>query len=199
MNTVAELPTIEAMFDTMKTAPNRVQKHSPGPNPQIDLDDWRATVNGTRWTRTTKPRPAHERFWEKVDIQSPGECWYWTGGISDTGYGMFWDGTRLIKAHRFLVSVPEGMVVDHICHNGSGCAGGPTCRHRSCVNPLHLAIVTFRENVQRGMAGLARPKWKTHCYRGHKYSGDNQYIDPKGNQRCRQCASDIYTKRKAKA
>lgn len=30
---------------------------------------------------------------------------------------------------------------------------------------------------------------KTHCPRGHPYSGSNLYIDPKGNRRCRACKS----------
>ena len=38
------------MFDRMKAAPNQVVEHLPGPDPQIDLTDWRATVNGTRPT-----------------------------------------------------------------------------------------------------------------------------------------------------
>jgi hypothetical protein len=28
---------------------------------------------------------------------------------------------------------------------------------------------------------------KTHCPKGHIYEGDNLYIDPKGNRRCREC------------
>lgn len=31
---------------------------------------------------------------------------------------------------------------------------------------------------------------KSHCPHGHPYSGDNLYIDPKGNRRCRQCRRD---------
>lgn len=28
---------------------------------------------------------------------------------------------------------------------------------------------------------------KTHCPKGHPYLGENVYIDPKGNRRCREC------------
>lgn len=28
---------------------------------------------------------------------------------------------------------------------------------------------------------------KTHCPRGHPYAGENLYVDPKGNKRCREC------------
>ena len=30
---------------------------------------------------------------------------------------------------------------------------------------------------------------KTHCPKGHPYTGDNLYVDPKGNRRCRACKS----------
>jgi hypothetical protein len=33
---------------------------------------------------------------------------------------------------------------------------------------------------------VSRPR-KTHCPKGHPYAGENLYIDPKGNKRCREC------------
>lgn len=151
------------------------------------------------WKRTTTKRSAHERFWEKVDIRGRTECWPWTGFVMDTGYGQFWDGRRLVKAHNFIAPSGEGKVTDHTCHNDSGCQGGATCVHRSCVNPLHLEVVPFRENVRRGMAGKTARAWKTQCVHGHAYTEANTYIDPKGHQRCRECAATRYANRKAVA
>lgn len=148
-------------------------------------------MNGTRsWTRTTIKRPAHERFWEKVEVRGPDECWRWTGYVGDTGYGQFWDGTRLVKAHRYLIGTTGDLVVDHTCHNESGCVGGVSCEHRSCVNPIHLEVVTFAENVRRGMAGMTPRASKAECAHGHAYDEENTYIDPKGHQRCRACNTD---------
>ena len=57
-----------------------------------------------------KPRPAEERFWEKV--QKTDTCWLWTGCVNGVaGYGMF----MLISpnkepAHRVSWVLHEGAV-----------------------------------------------------------------------------------------
>ena len=47
---------------------------------------------GRRMRRRQRPTPkdAHERFWEKVEIDT--DCWEWTGARIKNGYGNFWDG-----------------------------------------------------------------------------------------------------------
>jgi len=47
-----------------------------------------------------------------------------------------------------------------------------------------------RKSPYRALIGPRRPNQnviKSHCPKGHPYSGDNLYIDPKGNRRCRAC------------
>ena len=145
-----------------------------------------------------------ERFWSKVDQSGgPDACWPWTAYVGGTGYGQFWDGTRLVKAHRFAFLIAncreaEGDA-DHTCHNGSGCKGGKTCAHRRCANPSHLEAVTHQVNADRGETGRHSNPWKTHCIHNHKYTPENQYIDGMGHQRCRRCASNRYQNRKAAA
>jgi hypothetical protein len=68
---------------------------------------------------------------------------------------MVWDGERSVQAHRasyeyHVGSIPEGMVIDHLC------------RTPLCVNPLHLEVVTIRENTARGNA-----PWAV-VHRGHR-------------------------------
>lgn len=138
--------------------------------------------------------PVLGRYLAKVDMSAgPDECWPWGAYINDAGYGQFWDGERLVRAHRYAYRRANDREadgeVDHTCHNDSGCAGGRTCPHRRCCNPLHLEDVTHRENVRRGQAGLHRVPWKTHCNRNHEYTPENQYIDTKGHQACRKCAA----------
>ena len=113
------------------------------------------------------------QFWNNV-IKTAG-CWYWSGGINNSGYGSLrLDGKRYM-AHRLSYEltkgkIPEGLEIDHTCHN------------RICVNPDHLELATHQENCHLGSWAT-----RTHCPRGHPYSGSNLYIDPRGKRQCRTC------------
>lgn len=126
-----------------------------------------------RWVRngdvgTAAGRSRSSDFWSHVDKDGPvpqhrpelGPCWLWTGASDIKGYGRLRrrNGRGYHKAHRLAYEalvgpIPEGLVLDHVCHNGSGCAGGDGCPHRACVNPAHLEPVTQRTNVRRGRRG----------------------------------------------
>lgn len=119
-----------------------------------------------------------DKFWCRVDERDAADCWPWFGAIVPSGHGHVMipnpaGGKQLgVGAHvlAYMLSVgpiPGGLVIDHRCHNGSGCADGSDCQHRRCCNPAHLEAVTQRENVLRGegLAGLASRK--TECIRGH--------------------------------
>lgn len=123
-----------------------------------------------------------ERFWAKVDKRGPEECWLWTGAIVRK-YGMFavrLNGKRYMKkAHRiayeiFMGPIPEGLVLDHICHV------------ESCVNPFHLRPATVKQNAEnrtgansnsgsgvRGVHATGRSgKWKVAViHNGKRHNG----------------------------
>jgi hypothetical protein len=118
-------------------------------------------------------KTTEQRFWEKVDKNGPvpmhrpdlGPCWIWLAAKNEKGYGIFWDGTKLIRAHNFTYNlhigkILEGLVPDHLC------------KFTSCVNPYHLEPVTSLENCKRGGGA-----WAIHrgdfCTRGHSLTGDN--------------------------
>jgi hypothetical protein len=85
--------------------------------------------------------PEVDRFWAKVTIVGPKDCWLWTGNV-DTVYGRFWLDGRKVLAHRYSYELAKGLIPDglHIDH---------LCRVQLCVNPAHLEAVTQLENNRR--------------------------------------------------
>lgn len=135
-------------------------------------------------------RPAFDRFFEKIEV---GDCWLWTGAISDGGYGRFSmreeDGSYVLRqAHRvcweFLVGpIPAGLQLDHVCRN------------RPCVNPDHLEPVTPRVNMQRAYKNrLIR---HSHCQRGHLM--ETSHVMTARGRVCGTCASAKRIERKQRA
>lgn len=112
-------------------------------------------------------------------------CWEWTAARTEAGYGLVWNGDKLVYAHRVLYEllvgpIPEGLVIDHLC------------RVRHCVRPDHMEPVTNAENIRRGGNGM-----KTHCLNGHEFTVANTYEPPKrpGQRYCRACATEREKKR----
>lgn len=152
----------------------------------------------------TIPRPAIERFFEKV-AAGPNGCIIWTGCVDPkTGYGQFsLDKGTTTTAHRAIYRIlvgepPDGLHLDHLCHNRDpNCPGGRTCLHRRCANHLHLEPVSMGENNLRAVLNLTNANAaKTECANGHPYTPENT-IHGTGStgrprRRCRTCktASD---------
>jgi hypothetical protein len=90
------------------------------------------------WRRS---QPIDERFWTKVRKGDPDECWPWIGATDGHGYGTFWNGGKLVLAHRtaWMLTkglIPGGMNVLHRCDN------------RPCCNPNHHFLGTYGDNCR---------------------------------------------------
>lgn len=148
---------------------------------------------------TFAPQDTAERFWSKVDKGGDGGCWRWTGNLSDGGYGRFWtkapgEKVKSHQAHRWAYEqlvgpIPDGMTLDHLCHERQACSGGDGCPHRRCVNPQHLAIAPMGENVNRGNPNWRQRLSRTHCPKGHPFDEKNTYHAPDGSRHCRACGA----------
>ena len=125
------------------------------------------------------PPSVVSRFWSKVD--KSGECWIWTAGKNEGGYGQFTPSRgKNMRAHRFSYELtvgptPKGAPLDHICHDPNECHGGDNCPHRACVNPDHLRVSSNDENTSNERSRHSNSR-KTHCVKGHEYSDENTRI-----------------------
>ena len=106
-------------------------------------------------------------------------CTIWLGAVDAQGYGRYCrDWAHRLVYEATIGPVPSGLQLDHLCRN------------RLCVNPHHLEPVTNRVNTLRGVGPTALNAKKTHCHKGHPFSGSNLIVLPDGSRRCRACRNE---------
>lgn len=144
------------------------------------------------------PEHSIARIRQRIEV-SPSGCWIWTGGTS-SGYGRVAflcsdDGIkRWGSTHRIIYTaergpIPDGMDLDHQCHDPVHCQPerAADCPHRRCCNPDHLLPMTRQANLLRGGTIPARRSAITHCPAGHAYTPENTLTDRLGRRTCKEC------------
>jgi hypothetical protein len=79
-----------------------------------------------------------------------GACLVWGGHLDDDGYGLLWIGKGYL-AHRYAWErvngpIPEGMLIDHRCHN------------HACVRIEHLRLATRKQNAENVLGAYSHNK-----------------------------------------
>ncbi len=105
------------------------------------------------------------KFWDKVRISGPEDCWEWQAGLNSKkkgfDYGLFWlPGVGSVLSHRLALTLSTKVYSDlDVLH---------TCDNPKCCNPKHLLFGTHQENMEdcskkgrkNPLVGVQQPKAK---------------------------------------
>lgn len=118
---------------------------------------------------------------DRLSVPLESGCWEWRGPFGEKGYARvdYMVGRKRIRrtathvAYELAnaVEVPEGLEIDHLCHN------------HGCVNPDHLEPVIHRENIIRQRAHRMATVFT--CDKGHPLR-----VREDGTRFCYECKAE---------
>jgi HNH endonuclease len=147
------------------------------------------SIRCPKCSRAAQLPPVLERFWSKVKVGNPNECWEWQAGYfrkiingKEYFYGSFTLNGKTLHAHRFIFELLNGPLPSDIevCH---------TCDNPPCCNPSHLFSGTHTDNMQdmadKGRTGTKQglENWNTKLTIEQVNEIRNRYIPRKVSQR----------------
>lgn len=95
------------------------------------------------------------RFWSKVDVRGPDDCWPWMAATDSYGYGKFGYDGQMTVSHRVAFYLSNGYFSPvFTCHS---------CDNPPCVNPKHLFEGTNQDNVDDSIAKGRKPRGEKHA------------------------------------
>ncbi len=100
-----------------------------------------------------------ERFWDKVEVRGPDDCWEWKAYCILKGYGTIGKGPLKYFAHRWAYYITYGVDPGDkcVCHS---------CDNPPCCNPAHLWLGTPGDNNRdchgKGRASTSRALGEEH-------------------------------------
>ena len=137
---------------------------------------------------------ATERFWAKVEVKGPDDCWPWNGCRLPHGYGQISLGGRRWLTHRLSYELANGLIPAglYVCHH---------CDSPPCVNPEHLFLGTQGDNQRDCVAkGRRRRQNLTACIHGHPYTPESTITRTtrvgRPYRACRTCLNNLKQKRR---
>lgn len=149
----------------------------------IRLHAWRMDIGITQW----------KSFDQR--IMKHGECWIWTGSLTDGTPTLGGKSVRRRLFDRIGRTIPDGMVI------------AATCDEKLCVNPGHLTVKSWgvinnekRKNFSCGHDGCDRKAVVNQLCRGHyhrqlkgvKATGKFRIVDPTRGCAISDCGKQHY-------
>lgn len=128
----------------------------------------------------------NRRWFARIRVRSitnENGCFVWQGPKTSKGYPMMTHRGYQTSGHRIAYMLTYKVELGReqfVCHR---------CDERRCWNPEHMFIGDTAENQQDSIAKKRqRNTKKTHCWRGHPFSGDNVNF-VKGGRQCKACCT----------